>query len=119
LTAAEFLARGQFWLDANYLAGYAPECALKALILAHTPAAERHRVITVPLRGAKAHGLEYLKQLLVRRKVLLPPDLLDPFRRIATWSTELRYEVGAGNAADTVAFLSATRKICDWVERSM
>ena len=75
LTAAEFLASGQHWLDASYLAGYAPECALKALILARTPAAQRPMVRKDHFRSAKGHNLDHLKALLAQRKVFVPPEV--------------------------------------------
>jgi HEPN domain-containing protein len=123
LSSAEFLAkRGQLWLDATYLAGYAPECALKALILARTPPAKRSALIAGQSGKPgqlKTHDLDDLRKLLAERRVCLPVELLIHYRRVALWSTELRYEVGPGNAADAEAFLTAAIRICAWVERSI
>ena len=44
LEAANLLLESGIFLDAVYLAGYAVECALKALILERTPAARRREV---------------------------------------------------------------------------
>jgi hypothetical protein len=88
LTAAEFLFQNDFSLDAIYLAGYAGECALKALILRRTP-----------------HG----------QFVSMFNELTQAG---AKWSTDLRYQVGVLEFEVTRDFVEAARAICLWCARS-
>ena len=55
LTTAEFLLENGYNLDATYLAGYAVECSLKALILHLTEALDRARLFDRISSGAPMH----------------------------------------------------------------
>jgi len=129
LTTAEFLVAqrdGGFDLDAVYLAGYAVECALKALILRWTP----HRKVADVMQeltgvGAKGHSFEYLKALLKQRrggKGKPDPEILGPLARelkdVTSWSTDLRYQVGTVRPKEARAFLRAARAVRDLCARS-
>src|SRR5262245_63677310 len=67
LTARWLLTESEFHLDAIYLAGYAVECSLKALIFRRTPSRAFEIVYEEVTSGRKAHDFEFLKGLLRRR----------------------------------------------------
>jgi hypothetical protein len=128
LTAAGMLLKAEFNLEATYLAGYCVECALKALILKRTPR-RGHGPMMERLTevGAKGHDFEYLKGLLKQlltggrpapNRGVLPEEVSVMLGRVASWSTDLRYEVGRVETADAEAFLAAATIIRDWARRS-
>ena len=89
LTTAEFLRDNRYNLDATYLAGYAIECTLKALILALTPAAQRLDTLKRISVGKKMHDFEVLAGILKDKGQRLPTALVKKFRRYE-WSTAMR-----------------------------
>jgi hypothetical protein len=121
LTAAELLFEHEFYLESNYLAGYGVECALKCLILKRTPRGEFSDMLRkVTQVGAKGHDFEYLKDILKRSPIscTLPRDLRGAFLTVASWSADLRYEVGQVKLRDARRFLEAAQQIYVWTERS-
>ena len=101
---------------AVYLAGYAVECILMALIVATTPAKDRAAVAS-SFRGAAGHDLARLRQrLAAERAVHLPPGLAQAFSLVVSWSVDLRYEPGDGDRDDAVAFIAAARAIVAWAD---
>jgi HEPN domain-containing protein len=119
LEAAAVLFREEYYLDAIYLAGYGPECALKALILSRRPGRKRAEFIRDHFRSRKAHSYDYLKMLLHRRGVLIPPEIVECLEIVNDWDTDLRYEVSLGDELEADEFLGAARRIVMWVERSL
>jgi HEPN domain-containing protein len=128
LTAANLLLKNGFNLETTYLAGYAVECSLKALILRRSPRG-RHTEMMEKLTkvGAKGHDFEYLKNIL--KKLLtgsertkdvdaFPAKVYNALARVATWSTDLRYEVGLVETRTAQLFLEAAEAIREWMERS-
>jgi HEPN domain-containing protein len=115
LTTAEFLFKNGYNLDAKYLAGYAIECALKALLLEVTPQADRARTLELISSGAKMHKPEILGDKLKDLKRPIPLGLVQKFRRFA-WSTDLRYQTGRTKSAETGGFLKAAKETCEWVK---
>lgn len=126
LAAAAFLFQHDFYLDATYLAGYAVECALKALVLRRTPRTRRGKMVAQLTEvGAKGHNVEYLKEQLKRqlggrkrkdRDVL--GSIADALRTATFWSTSLRYQVGVLPFDEARDFMRAARHIVDWCRRS-
>src|SRR4051794_4722137 len=100
-TSAGILYREGLYLDAMYIAGYAPECALKALILATIPGKRRGQFMKQYFRGTRGHNLELLRRLLKRT---MPIEVARLLTRLATWSTDLRYEVGLRRADECREF---------------
>ena len=119
LTAADLLWNEGFSLESMYLAGYGVECSSKALILRQTTGARRPSVLEEICHGTKGHDLEWLKQLLLRKGMIPPSDVVRGFRRVVGWSTDLRYEVGRVKADEAASFLDAAKLIYSWAERSM
>lgn len=115
LTAAACLVEHGFRLEAIYIAGYAVECALKALILRRTPPAKYTETMQqLTGVGAKGHEFEYLKYLLKTRKCSMDASIAESLRRVAGWSTDLRYEVGLKGYEDAEPFLAAAKVLCEW-----
>ena len=98
-----------------YLAGYAVECILKALLLTHTPATERATVLST-FRGAIAHNIGWLRDQIVARSGRLPANEARHLSLLSSWSTDLRYEPGPGDREDAEAFLAATASILKWAD---
>ena len=119
LTSADLLYDHDLYLDSMYLAGYAPECALKALILARIPRKARRQYVKDHFRGRLAHNLEHLKDVLQKCGVPMPPAESKFLRRIASWSTDLRYEVGRKKPREAREFLDAAKALRDWARRSL
>jgi HEPN domain-containing protein len=120
--AARRLEEAQFLLDkggyttaAVYLAGYAVECMLKALILSSEPAT-RHAATLHTFRGAAAHAFEWLVERLAERHVRLPADIRKELSRVDWWTTTLRYDPGAVKQRDAGAFLAAAGRIVLWAK---
>jgi HEPN domain-containing protein len=101
---------------AVYLAGYAVECILKALIVTSTPARDRSAA-TTSFRGAGGHDLLRLRQRLAGdRGVHIPPRLAQSFSLVVSWSVDLRDEPGPGDRDDAEAFIAAARAIVAWAD---
>ncbi|HEV2946098.1 MAG TPA: hypothetical protein VGX70_01905 [Gemmataceae bacterium] len=47
-----------------------------------------------------------------------PDDVAKLLGRVSTWSTELRYEVGAMKFEEADRFIKGVRRVRDWAERS-
>jgi HEPN domain-containing protein len=115
LEAAETLLREKLTLDAHYIGGYTVECALKALIMHHTPEIEKPDQLKRITSGAAMHRPEVLVGELRKRSVSLPLEIVKRMRRI-DWTTDLRYETGRRDTGETIAFLKTAKAIYDWVE---
>src|SRR5205809_766283 len=115
LTVAAFLQSHGYNLDATYLAGYAIECSLKAVILQLTPPAARQRTLALITAGAAMHRPEVLAPLLKALGEPVPLDLVKKYRRFA-WTTALRYETGRKRTGEARGFLKAAKATYDWAE---
>lgn len=118
LTTAEFLRdSGDYNLDAMYLAGYAVECALKALILHRTPVANHADTLSKITAGKKMHSVEVLAGILNDLGSPMPRALLRKLlqTRHIRWSTNLRYEYGRIDTGETRAFLKTAKQAYEWV----
>lgn len=103
---------------AIYLAGYAVECILKALILSQTPATRRRQVLA-SFRGAIAHNITWLRERLDAALGRLPVEVARQLSFVSGWSTDLRYEPGAGNPEDAREFLQAAQHVLNWADGRM
>ena len=115
LTTAEALVRDGLNIDAQYIGGYAIECALKAIILPLTPAAEKADKLKKITSGAKMHRYDVLVGELRDLGVALPLELTKRMRRV-DWTTDLRYETGRRDTGETIGFLKTVKAIYEWVE---
>lgn len=113
LLASPSLRRG---LDAVYLAGYAAECALKALILERTSKNRREATLDEISAGAKAHDLQKLRNALILRGVSVPREVWEAIDRICEeWSTDLRYVAKIPPEREVAQFLKRVDVVLDWV----
>jgi HEPN domain-containing protein len=99
---------------AIYLAGYAVECILKALLLSRIPARKTASTLRT-FRGEKGHDLEWLKvQYYKSGGDAFPPRIAQAFARVRAWSTDLRYDPGTAQLKDATPFLEAVEQIIVW-----
>jgi HEPN domain-containing protein len=99
---------------AMYLAGYAVECALKALLLAHAPARKQAQLVAL-FRGTKAHDFDWLRQQLRQRNVEVAAHIGQHLTTVKSWSVALRYDPSQRRPRETRAFLAAVNAILNWV----
>jgi hypothetical protein len=116
LEEAEYLRTGSKTVGAVYLAGYAVECMLKALILAALPEHRQPGMID-QFRGSRAHDFDWLQETYWAGGGAAPPrSVVAAFAAVDVWGTELRYNPRvkySGNADD---FFAAVADIVAWVE---
>jgi hypothetical protein len=114
---AEVLFEAGYFMGAVYLAGYAIECMLKALILNSLPAKD-HESVEAEFRGQRAHQYEWLRHRYAQTNAPgLPAEIGRSLTFVSTWETSLRYTPGLGDRQDALRFLAETRKILDWADK--
>ena len=120
LDVANFLLKNsKYYLDAVYLAGYAVECSLKALVLERTLKSKRAAVCEEISSGAKAHNLDFLKGILERRGCSIPDKTRESLNVIkCEWKTNLRYVGALIPYEEAESFIKHVAWICQWAERS-
>src|SRR5580704_7321832 len=100
---------------ATYLAGYAIECGLKALLLANCPPSKVKELL-LSFTGSKAHDFDWLRQQLRQRQIEVATHMLEHLRKVGSWSVALRYDPTEWDPRDTEVFLASTVAILDWVK---
>lgn len=119
LEDGEYLLAAKRTTGAIYLAGYAVECLLKALILAATPRGRRRAVVD-SFRGAKAHEFDWLRRVYFRAGgPNLPADIVHAFGVVNRWTIVLRYQsegIGMNKARE---FFRAVDRITEWADGRM
>jgi HEPN domain-containing protein len=119
LKEAEFLlVQGGFTTACVYLAGYAVECILKALILFSEPAA-RNAATLKTFRGACAHDFDWLRVRLAERGVRLSAEAAKELTRVREWTTDLRYDPRALKAREAETFLRSAEAMIRWAKGRM
>lgn len=112
---AQFLLANHYTNASTYLAGYAIECMLKALILKNTPP-KHQRTVVESFRGKSGHNFETLKHLLAQRGILYSKEISAALGRVAHWTTDLRYEARKLQQQEAADFMKATLQIVSWAE---
>jgi hypothetical protein len=113
---AQLLYRGERNTGAIYLAGYAVECSLKALLLSSMTASECPAAID-SFRGLDGHNLEMLKARYTKRsQVNFPKAITGYFVYVNNWTTSLRYDPSNASPREAKLFLSSTEQIIDRME---
>jgi HEPN domain-containing protein len=120
LDAARYLSETEdFRLEAIYLALYAAESALKALILARLREHQRKSMVKKFISdGERSHYFPYLKAKLEDvAGVLIPIEIVEQVRPIELdWVTGLRYQAGKRSRDEAKPFLdAAARALHAWV----
>jgi HEPN domain-containing protein len=119
LDEAQFLLEGGRTTGAVYLAGYAVECILKALILSSCTASDRKDVLGT-FRGQRAHEIEWLRQQYTERgHAAIPAEIARLLTRVNSWSTDLRYSPRMTKTREARAFLDATSRVLEWADGRM
>ena len=97
-----------------YLAGYAVECTLKALLLS-TVSLSRTPTVLDSFRDERGHNFEWLKaQYIKRGGAIFPPDISRKFARVNSWKTDIRYDPGTSPLSQAEEFLLAAEVILRW-----
>ncbi|HVS70132.1 MAG TPA: HEPN domain-containing protein [Phycisphaerae bacterium] len=101
---------------AVYLAGYAVECILKALLLANTTP-DHARAVAAEFRGAWGHDLQWLGARLRKAGVAgFPAAISRDLALVSTWSVELRYNPRMMPERDAEAFVAAVERIVAFMD---
>jgi hypothetical protein len=108
---AQVLLRADHTTGAVYLAGYAVECILKALVLMTIPLAGRPAMFQT-FRGQRAHDFEWLRtQYYQNGGPRFPREINESFTLVNVWSTDLRYVAGSLRDEESEGFLAAAANI--------
>jgi HEPN domain-containing protein len=118
LEESQFLFTSNYTTAAVYLAGYAVECTLKALILSNEPTA-RHVETMQSFRGTKAHDYGWLAKQLRRRETAVPNEVFKQLADVTWWNTDLRYEPREVARSEAREFLETSKGIIAWAKRSL
>ena len=118
LQEAEFLLDAGFHTAAVYLAGYAVECVLKALVLSSEPVAWQKATLKT-FRGAKAHEFMWLLHELRERKNEPSDPIKQALNEVNWWSTEIRYDPSDMKRQLAEEFLAISEKILVWARGRM
>ena len=99
-----------------YLAGYAVECMLKALVM-EAVRPRRRRDVRDSFRGAKAHDFNWLRGIYRQNGGAdLPRLIVQRFSIVERWTIDLRYRSKAGKPAEALRFQQATADILAWID---
>ena len=108
---AQVLLRADHTTGAVYLAGYAIECILKALVLMAIPLAGRPAMFQ-SFRGQRPHDFEWLRtQYYQHGGPRFPREINESFTLVNVWSTDLRYLAGSLRDEESEGFLAAAANI--------
>lgn len=112
---AQFLLEGDRTTGAVYLAGYAVECTLKALILAAIAAEGKRQEMLNSFRGSKAHDFGWLRaEYLANGGLAFPREVARWFSQVNLWDTDLRYRSGTIKRREALVILEAVEGILEW-----
>ena len=114
---AQFLFEGERYAASIYLAGYAVECGLKALILSAVPK-NRQADLAASFRGSGGHNFNRLIEAYIEGGGPGPPLAITKDLTYVhdEWSVELRYLAGEKPYRDAERFVSSTDRVLEWVK---
>lgn len=117
LDESQFLFNGKRYAGTIYLAGYAIECGLKALIFS-TASAAGMTELAQSFRGSGWHQFDRLLDAYTGRGGPRPPYPVVKAFVYANdeWSVDLRYMAGERPAREAERFLGSTEIILDWIK---
>jgi hypothetical protein len=114
LEEAEVLFDAGYYIGTVYLAGYAVECAFKALILNATPK-NQHQTVEGEFRGQRAHSFEWLRLRYSQTGAAqIPPNVNNSLVFVNSWETSIRYEPGKGEPDNAKRFLKEVNVFIEW-----
>lgn len=115
LEEAVLLRQHGYTLAAVYLAGYAVECGLKALVLTLTVQHEQPERIK-QFKGVKAHDFGWLLSLYrLGGGPSAPPNVVGSFTDLGVWATDLRYVSTTEYDGDVDEFFAAVETVTGWL----
>lgn len=121
--ASAILQEAQLPAAAEYLAGYAVECVLKALLIVLVPDTERPddwEKIVHWMKRTFGHDLGDLRDEVLRRGLRLPvAEVASLDFVMENWKPESRYVPGPGEMRHAREFLAAVQKVVEWADRSI
>ncbi len=119
LEDAQVLLAGGRTTGAVYMAGYAVECMLKALLLAQS-ADRARKMLLRSFRGVKAHDFESLKLRYSRiGGARFPGGVTRAFSVVSTWKTDFRYKATMVDRREAETFLRSVQAIFDFADRRL
>jgi len=102
-----------------YLAGYAVECTLKALLLSVTPTSKISKILE-SFRGERGHNFEWLKAQYIKHGGAVFPGVISrKFARVNSWKTDIRYDPGTSTLSDAEEFFQASEEILRWANERL
>ncbi len=114
---AQTLFRGGRNTAAIYLAGYAVECGLKALLLSTVTTRKGVPAILESFRGSGGHNLGTLKaRYLKRSRTDFSKSVAGQLVYVNSWTTSLRYEPSNASLREARRFLDSTQEIITWIQ---
>ena len=115
-TEADVLFAAGHGTGAVYLAGYAVECVMKALLLSATPRGERAEVMR-SFKGTAGHDLDRLRErYTLAGGAWLPREVADAYNGVTRWGTNLRYSPAETSPQKAAEFLRDVGTICRWAD---
>jgi HEPN domain-containing protein len=116
LEDAKTLLRAERTTGAVYLAGYAVECMLKAMVLSRLPASARWELLG-QFKGRTGHSLEGLNERWIRAGgERFSQAVAHAFRMVTAWSTDYRYVPGVVEYRIANQFLKDCESVVRWAE---
>ena len=114
LEDAEFLREARRSPAAVYLAGYAVEFVLKALVLGQLPE-HRQLPMIARFRGAVAHDYHWLLGIYRENGgAAYPAPVTQALARLDSWGTEMRYNPRTVYPGDIDHFFRAVATVVEW-----
>ena len=100
-----------------YLAGYAVECMLKALILSRVARADDRAAMLAEFRGRRGHDFGWLRRVYREGGGSPPPrDVQAALAVVEPWDTDLRYDPRRIGEKEADQFLVAAGRILIWAD---
>ena len=119
LADAVFLREARRSLAAVYLAGYAVEFVLKALVLGQLSEHQQLPMIA-RFRGAVAHDYHWLLGIYRENGgAATPVEVTRALTRLDSWGTELRYNPRTAYPGDIALFFEAVETVVGWGKRRL
>ncbi len=108
---AQFLLRHGRWHSAVYLAGYAVECQLKAILC-------RAKGLSTLPPEYETHDLwRLLEGTGLVERMRRNPDIFRAFERVTrVWTTEMRYAPKPYGRAEATDFFDDLRRVMAWLQ---
>jgi HEPN domain len=114
---AQFLFEGERHVASIYIAGYAVECGLKALLLSTMPE-HRQKEVAATFRGTGWHNFNRIVEAYIEGGgSRLPVDIVKDLAYLYDeWSVDLRYASAEKSFPEAERFTHSTDRLLEWVK---